>query len=122
MIAAVSRRVAKPPLRRRGPGRWRCRRWRFARRFSGHGGRQPVIAGALLRRRIFRLYGELKYIETQLESRDPKAALDDLRIAMDRLELRANHMRTPSAFAHMLYTLRLHVRMVRERLERRQAQ
>jgi hypothetical protein len=80
----------------------------------------PAVYGWGMRRRIFRLYGELKFIEAQLESRDPKAALDDLRVAMDRLELRANHMRTPTAFAHMLYTLRLHVRMVRERLERRQ--
>jgi TRAP-type uncharacterized transport system substrate-binding protein len=80
----------------------------------------PAVYGWGMRRRIFRLYGELKFIEAQLESRDPKGALDDLRIAMDRLELRANHMRTPTAFAHMLYTLRLHVRMVRERLERRQ--
>jgi TRAP-type uncharacterized transport system substrate-binding protein len=82
----------------------------------------PAVYGWGMRRRIFRLYGELKYIETQLESRDIKAPVDDLRAAIDRLELRANHMRTPSAFAHMLYTLRLHLRMVRERLERRGAQ
>jgi TRAP-type uncharacterized transport system substrate-binding protein len=82
----------------------------------------PAVYGWGMRRRIFRLYGELKYIETQLESRDLKTPVDDLRAAIDRLELRANHMRTPSAFAHMLYTLRLHLSMVRERMERRGAQ
>jgi TRAP transporter TAXI family solute receptor len=79
----------------------------------------PGVYGWGMRRRIFRLYGELKFIETQLEARDLKMPVDDLRQAMDQLELRANHMRTPSAFAHMLYTLRLHTRMVRERLDRR---
>jgi len=72
-----------------------------------------------MRRRIFRLYGELKYIETQLETRDAKAAVDDLRERIDWLEARANHMRTPRAFAHMVYTLRLHIRMVRDRIEKR---
>jgi TRAP-type uncharacterized transport system substrate-binding protein len=79
----------------------------------------PNIYGWGMRRRIFRLYGELKFIETQLETRASKAGVDDLRSAIERLEARANHMRTPTAFAHMLYTLRLHIRMVRERLERR---
>jgi TRAP-type uncharacterized transport system substrate-binding protein len=79
----------------------------------------PGLYGWGMRRRIFRLYGELKYVETQLETRELKASVDDLRHDIDRLEQRANHMRTPTAFAHMLYTLRLHIRMVRERLERR---
>jgi TRAP-type uncharacterized transport system substrate-binding protein len=79
----------------------------------------PGIYGWGMRRRIFRLYGELKYIETQLETRDAKAAVDDLRERIDWLEARANHMRTPRAFAHMVYTLRLHIRMVRDRIEKR---
>jgi TRAP-type uncharacterized transport system substrate-binding protein len=79
----------------------------------------PAVYGWGMRRRIFRLYGELKFVEAQLEARAAKDRVDDLRQAVDRLELRANHMRTPSAFAHMLYTLRLHIRMVRERLEKR---
>jgi TRAP-type uncharacterized transport system substrate-binding protein len=79
----------------------------------------PGIYGWGMRRRIFRLYGELKYIETQLETRDAKAAMDDLRERIDWLEARANHMRTPRAFAHMVYTLRLHIRMVRDRIEKR---
>jgi len=32
------------------------------------------------------------------------------------LEQRADHMRVPTAFAHMLYTLRLHIEMVRTRM------
>jgi TRAP-type uncharacterized transport system substrate-binding protein len=79
----------------------------------------PGIYGWGMRRRIFRPYGELKFIEMQLEARDSKASVDDLRLEIERLEMRANHMRTPSAFAHMLYTLRLHISMVRQRLEKR---
>lgn len=72
-----------------------------------------------MRRRIYRLYGELKFIDAQLEARDPKAAVDDLRLEIDRLEQHVNHMRTPLAFAQMLYTLRHHIGLVRARLDER---
>jgi hypothetical protein len=38
---------------------------------------------------------------------------------LDRLEARANHLRVPAAFAHMLYTLRMHMNIVRTRIEKR---
>ena len=65
-----------------------------------------------MRRRILRLYGELKFIEAELEinaSADPTAAIERL----DRLEKRANRMRVPVAFTQMLYTLKQHISLVR---------
>ena len=72
-----------------------------------------------MRRRIFSLYGELKFLEADLDSRGPQAPADDLRLALDKLEFKANHMRVPVTFAHMLYTLRVHISLVRNELSQR---
>ena len=76
----------------------------------------PAVYGWSMRRRIVRLYGELKLIEVELEARDGRV-VPDLRARLDRLEERANHMRMPIGFAHLLYTLRLHINLVRARLQ-----
>jgi TRAP-type uncharacterized transport system substrate-binding protein len=78
----------------------------------------PTLYGWGMRRRIFALYGALKFLETEIESRTVAEPMDDVRAGLDKLEQRANHMHVPVTFAHMLYTLRLHIRLVRERLER----
>jgi hypothetical protein len=68
-----------------------------------------------MRRRIFRVYGELKFLEDELERRGTDAA-DDLRSRLDRLEARANHIRVPVSFRQLQYTLRDHIGLVRQRL------
>jgi len=76
----------------------------------------PSLYGWSMRRRIFRLYGQLKFLEAELEAKGLASAGPELSARLDQLEYRADHMRVPSAFAHMLYTLRLHIDMVRRRL------
>ena len=80
----------------------------------------PVLYGWGMRRRIYRLYGELKFVDAELDVRDAKAPVDDLLAEIDRLEHYVNRMRTPLAFAQMLYTLQHHISLVRARLEKRQ--
>jgi TRAP-type uncharacterized transport system substrate-binding protein len=80
----------------------------------------PALYGWGMRRRIYQVYGELKFVDAQLDVRDAKAPVDDLLVEIDRLEHYVNHMRTPLAFAQMLYTLRHHISLVRARLEKRQ--
>jgi TRAP-type uncharacterized transport system substrate-binding protein len=75
----------------------------------------PALYGWSMRRRIFRLYGELKFLEDELERRGVDAAAD-LRSQLDRLEARVNHLKVPLAFRQLQYTLRLHIGIVRERL------
>jgi TRAP transporter TAXI family solute receptor len=75
----------------------------------------PAIYGWSMRRRIFRLYGELKYIEVELEARRGLPA-EDLGAQLERLEERANHLQVPFAFAHFLYQLRNHIALVRARI------
>ncbi len=75
----------------------------------------PTLYGWSMRRRIFRLYGELKYIEAQL---DGAAGIQcaELLAQLQRLEARANHLQLPFAFAPFLYQLRNHIALVRERI------
>jgi TRAP transporter TAXI family solute receptor len=76
----------------------------------------PALYGWSMRRRIFRLYGELKSIEIEFETKGNRTT-EDMFARLDRLEERADHLRVPRAFATLLYTLRLHVGLVRTRLK-----
>jgi hypothetical protein len=69
-----------------------------------------------MRRRIFRLYGELKFLERDLDRSDPAEAAGDLVDHLDRLEERANHLQVPLAYTNLLYNLRRDIRLVREKL------
>jgi len=68
-----------------------------------------------MRRRIFRLYGQLRYIEMALEARRG-AATQELLAQLDQLEARVNRLQVPLAFAHFSYQLRNHIGLVRARL------
>jgi hypothetical protein len=78
----------------------------------------PAIYDWGMRRRIFRLYGELKIIELESETRGGSAS-EDMLARLERLEERADHLRVPRSFATMLYTLRVHIGLVRTRLMER---
>jgi hypothetical protein len=73
----------------------------------------PVLYAWSMRRRIFRLYGELTHLEDDLEKGRPA---EELRPRLDRLEQRANHIHVPTAFRQLQYTLRDHIGLVRQRL------
>ena len=68
-------------------------------------------------RRVFRLYNELKRVEDQLISRDAQENPADLIARLDRLEERASRFRLPVSFRPLLYALRLHIALVRQRLQ-----
>jgi TRAP transporter TAXI family solute receptor len=74
----------------------------------------PTLYAWNMRRRIFRLYGELKLIEIELEAR---GGSDALRSRLKQLEDRADHMYIPFAFAPFLYQLRDHIGLVRARFQ-----
>ncbi len=76
----------------------------------------PAVYGWSMRRRIFRLYGELKFIEAELDTQGGQSAAD-LSAQLQRLEERANHLQVPFAFAHFLYQLRNHIALVRSRMD-----
>ncbi len=77
----------------------------------------PALYGWSMRRRILRLYGELKLLEADLDMNSPAATAEALQ-QLDRLERRVSHMRVTTAFNQMLYTLKQHIGLVRERIAR----
>jgi TRAP transporter TAXI family solute receptor len=78
----------------------------------------PALYGLQMQRRIFRFYGELRFLERELESRGAGQSIDDLSSRLDRIEEKANHLRVPVFYSSMLYTLRMHISLVRGRMER----
>ncbi len=66
------------------------------------------------RRRIYRWYGELAFIERAVEAGHGDREAYLRRFA--EIEQRVNRLRVPVSFAGEAYTLRMHVQMVRSRL------
>jgi hypothetical protein len=79
----------------------------------------PAIYGWTMRHRVYSLYGELKFLEQDLSSRTAQDDKADLIARLDRLDERASRFRVPTAFRPLLYTLRLHIALIRQRLEGR---
>jgi hypothetical protein len=76
----------------------------------------PALFDWSMRRRIFHLYGELKFLEAEIDAVGARHAGPELHARLEQLEQRANHMHVPQAFAHMVYTLRMHIEIVRKRI------
>jgi TRAP-type uncharacterized transport system substrate-binding protein len=78
----------------------------------------PALYAWQIRWRIFRMYGELRRLEEDVESRSPAESIVDMTEQLDRLEEKAHRMPVPQFYANVLYTLRMHIALVRQRLER----
>ncbi len=76
----------------------------------------PALYSWIVHRGIFRLYSELKFLEAELEVGVSDTTAGALSERLDRLEERADHLRVPIAHMHMLYTLKHHISLVRQRL------
>lgn len=79
----------------------------------------PSLYGWRVRSRIFRRYGELKFIEAELDLEPGRHSREEWLARLDGIEIDVNHMPTPLAFSDMLYTLRGHIGLVREAILRK---
>ena len=79
----------------------------------------PAARAWYVRRRVALLYGELKLFELEMEGPAAEARSAGLLERLDELEARVSHLRVPKVYAALVYALRHHIRLVRERLERR---
>ena len=75
----------------------------------------PASYGWLMRRKIARLYGELRFLEDEIAGGGPTDAVQ-LMARLDQLEKQANQLRMPIAYESMMYLLRNHIAVVRNRL------
>ncbi|RTL53127.1 MAG: C4-dicarboxylate ABC transporter substrate-binding protein [Rhodocyclaceae bacterium] len=73
----------------------------------------PSLYGWRIRSRIFKRYGELKFLEAEALAEDSGVQRQALLQRLDAIERDAARIPTPLAFSDMLYTLRGHIEIVR---------
>ena len=82
----------------------------------------PGLYDWMMRSRVSRLYGELHFLEDEITAaRSAGRDLQDITTRLDDLEGQANRLRMPVAYASMMYILRNHIDLVRERLRKEAA-
>jgi len=79
----------------------------------------PGLYAWSARQRIFRLYGELSFLEDQLEGRRGGTSLADLSERLKQVEDRTGRIWAPMPLSPMLFTLKDHIAAMRRRLEGR---
>jgi TRAP-type uncharacterized transport system substrate-binding protein len=78
----------------------------------------PSLYGWQVRSRIYRWYGQLKFLE-EAWRRDPATRpREEWLKELDQLETRVNRIRTPLSYANQLYILREHIGLVRRNMQR----
>lgn len=76
----------------------------------------PAIYTWRVRSKIFRIYGELKFLEDDLKHHFDLAKLNEYRSRLDVLDEEASQLRVPLGYTDLVYTLREHVNLVRQTL------
>ncbi|WP_300449509.1 TAXI family TRAP transporter solute-binding subunit [Accumulibacter sp.] len=78
----------------------------------------PTIYSWRVRAKIFRCYGDLKFLENELRDRFDATLAGQYAERLDRIEHAASTLKIPLAFSDLLYTLREHINLVRAELHR----
>lgn len=76
----------------------------------------PAVYIWLIKSRIYKLYGELRFIEMQLRNAGQPVDSTHFRKELDDIEGKVNNLKLPVAFASHLYELRSHIGLVRAKL------
>ncbi|HXW15378.1 MAG TPA: TAXI family TRAP transporter solute-binding subunit [Terriglobia bacterium] len=78
----------------------------------------PTIYDWLERKRIYRLYSELKHLEDEIVLSSLSGIHKDFIERLDRLKARASRLSVPTPFRPLVYSLRLHIDMVRQEAQK----
>ena len=78
----------------------------------------PALYSWRVRSRIFRCYGDLKFLENELRKDYQPTRHDEYVRRIDRIEDDANSRNIPLSYTDLLYTLREHINLVRDKLQR----
>ncbi len=82
----------------------------------------PAIYTWRVRSKVFRCYGELKFMEDDLKNNFDPAHLPEYRSRLDAIEDEASLLHIPLGFTDLVYTLREHVNLVRNILDKKENQ
>jgi len=82
----------------------------------------PAIYNWRVRSKVFRNYGELKFLEDDLSHRFDPAKVAEYRSRLDALDHDASQISVPLAFTDLVYTLREHVNLVRHILDKKEGE
>jgi hypothetical protein len=78
----------------------------------------PGLYNWRIKSRIYKRYGELKFIEAELDADPVKLTREAWMKRVDAIERDVNHLTMPLTFSDMVYTLRSHITLVREAIVR----
>lgn len=78
----------------------------------------PGIYNWRVKSRIYRRYGELKFLEAEFEAEPTRLTRAEWLARIDAIEADVNHLPMPLSFSDMVYTLRSHLTLVRETIEK----
>jgi len=79
----------------------------------------PGLYDWRIKSRIYRRYGELKFIEAEVETAPASHTREEWLRRVDAIERDVNRLPMPLAFTDMVYTLRTHIDLVRTHIEKR---
>ncbi len=71
-----------------------------------------------LRTKIYQRYGELKFLETEMKADATKAEQENYLHQVNLIEERVNKMKMPQNFSEYVYSLKGHIQLVRDRIEK----
>ena len=75
----------------------------------------PIIYTWRIRNRIYRWYGELKFLETQLRDASAPEHFDEYLSKVDWIDEQVGHVRIPLNFSEHFYVLQEHIDLVRRK-------
>ena len=76
----------------------------------------PPVYRWRMRSRIYRWYSELETLELEIQKENSITSLDEYLLMLDDLEEKVSNISVPLAFSEELYSLRLHIDMLRNKL------
>jgi TRAP-type uncharacterized transport system substrate-binding protein len=79
----------------------------------------PALYGWRARSRVYKWYGKLKFLESELDENPGARSRAEWLAELDRIEDQVHRLATPLAFANLLYTLREHIALVEAKVMKR---
>jgi len=77
----------------------------------------PLLYDWIMRSKIDNLYGEMRSVEKTMEDQAHDLDAPAMMARIDQLEQRAIHLRLPTSYDSSLYTMRMHIGLLRSHLE-----